>query len=194
MGKAATIEKALVLAAVCDALREGATDRAAEVLRRDYPFAPEFIVGRSHDIQKLMRVFVRDGFIDRYSGERLVFLPVLRVISEALPADFPYHPNWKAEKTHSSYWQMGATLDHLVPVSRGGADDESNWVTTSMAHNSAKLNWTLDELGWTLHPPGDCRCWDGLVAWFLEYTNAHPGALSNQSLRQWHKAATTALA
>lgn len=194
MGEVATIEKALVLAAVCDALLEGAADRAAELLHRDYPFAPESIVGRSHDVRKLMRVFKRDGFIDRYSGERLVFLPVLRIISEALPADFPYHPNWKVDQTHSAYWQMGATLDHLVPVSRGGADDESNWVTTSMAHNSAKLNWTVDELGWTLHPRGDFRSWDGLVEWFLKYTDAHPESLSNQSLRQWRKAATAELA
>jgi HNH endonuclease len=54
-----------------------------------------------------------------------------------------------------AFWEVGATIDHVVPVTRGGADDESNWVTTSMARNSAKMNWTLEELGWTLHPPGN---------------------------------------
>ena len=40
------------------------------------------------------------------------------------------------------------TIDHVIPVARGGADDESNVVTTSMLRNSAKSNWLLDEVGW----------------------------------------------
>jgi hypothetical protein len=80
-------------------------------------------------------------------------------------------------------------VDHLVPVTRGGADDESNWVTISMARNSAKMNWTLDELRWTLHPPGDVREWDGMMRWFLEYIKEHPETSSNASVRQWYRAA-----
>jgi len=80
-------------------------------------------------------------------------------------------------------------VDHLVPVTRGGADDESNWVTTSMARNSAKMNWTLDKLGWALHPPGDAREWDDMMRWFLEYTEAHPETLPSGSIRQWRRAA-----
>ena len=58
-----------------------------------------------------------------------------------------------------------------------------------MARNSAKMNWTLDELGWTLHPPGDVRKWDGMMNWFLEYAEAHPEVLPSGSIRQWHRAA-----
>ena len=58
-----------------------------------------------------------------------------------------------------------------------------------MARNSAKMNWTLAELGWTLQPQGDFRNWDGLMQWFLDYTAAHPTSLSNPSVRQWHRAA-----
>jgi len=58
-----------------------------------------------------------------------------------------------------------------------------------MARNSAKMNWTLDELGWTFHPPGDVREWDGMIRWFLEYTEEHPETLSNASVRQWYRAA-----
>ena len=95
-----------------------------------------------------------------------------------MPNEFPFHPNWKTDLTHPSYWEVGATVDHVVPVTRGGADDESNWVTTSMARNSAKMNWTLNELGWTVHPPGDIKHWDGLIRWFLDYTSAHPSTLT----------------
>jgi hypothetical protein len=104
-----------------------------------------------------------NGFIDRYSGHRLVFPPVFRVLSVALPTDFPYHRNWKADVTHQAYYELAATIDHLLPVTRGGADDESNWITTSMAHHSAKMNWTLDECGWKLHPSGQLAKWDGPI-------------------------------
>jgi len=132
---------------------------------------------------------MRDGFQDRYTGERLIFPPVLRLLSAELPEAFPFHPNWKTDVTHPAYWELGATVDHLVPVSRGGRDDESNWVTTSMARNSAKGNWTLEELGWALQPPGDFLAWDGLINWFLQRTEENPRVLASPSMRHWHRAA-----
>lgn len=188
------VEKSTVIDAVCRALSDGADEAAASLLRRDYPFAPESITKRRYGAIDATRIFVRDGFLDRYTGERLVFPPVLRVISSALPAEFPFHPNWKTDVTHPAYWEIGATIDHLVPVSRGGADDASNWVTTSMARNSAKMNWTLDELGWSLRPAGDFREWDGLIRWFLEYTSTHREIIGNASVRQWRRAAELAIA
>jgi hypothetical protein len=187
-------EKSGAIAAVCAALARGDVDAATSTLKRDYPFASEPITKRQYGPVESTRVFVRDGFLDRYTGERLVFPPVLRLLSAALPEEFPFHPNWKTDLTHPAYWEVGATIDHVVPVSRGGADDESNWVTTSMARNSAKMNWTLEELGWALLPPGDFREWDGLVRWFLEYTATRPETLGNATVRQWHRAATLAVA
>ena len=187
------MEKSDAIADVCRALSDEATDMAVAILKEHYPFAPEEITKRRYGPIESTRVFVRDGFIDRYSGERLIFLPVFRVLSVALPSEFPYHPNWKTDVTHPAYWEIGATVDHLVPVTRGGADDESNWITTSMAHNYAKMNWTLQELGWKLYPPGDMRSWDGLIHWFLEYTVKHPESLAYSSVRQWHRAANLVL-
>jgi hypothetical protein len=132
---------------------------------------------------------VRDGFIDRYTGERLLFPPVLRIISTLLPSDFPFDSHWKASVTHSAYWEVGASVDHLEPVSRGGADDETNWYTTSMMHNFAKMNWTLSDMGWHLHPPGRMADWDGLFGWFLRYTDHHPKLVAKGSMRQWRLAA-----
>src|SRR5437764_12738522 len=59
--------------------------------------------------------------------------------------------------------------------------------------DSAKGNWTLEELGRTLHPAREYGEWDGLVAWFLDYTAAHPEALANSSVRRWHGAAVLAV-
>jgi hypothetical protein len=115
-----------------------------------------------------LRVFVRDGFIDRYSGNRLLFPPVLRLLSVMLPDAFPFHCNWKMNKTHPAYWELFPTLDHIVPVARGGPDHEDNLVSTSMLRNSAKANLTLEELGWSINPPGDMNQWDGMLAWCVE--------------------------
>jgi hypothetical protein len=62
-----------------------------------------------------------------------------------------------------------------------------------MVRNSAKMNWTLEELGWILHPPGDIHKWDGMLRWFVEYTLAHPDVIQGQGIRLWLHAARSAL-
>lgn len=86
-------EKSSVIAAACRALSVGEPEGAASLLHRDYPFAPEPITKRVYGPVESTRVFMRDGFRDRYTGERLIFPPVLRLLSAALPTEFPYHPN-----------------------------------------------------------------------------------------------------
>ena len=186
-------DKSAILAEVCAALSDRGTDAAAAVLHGRYRFDPEPVIKRRYGPLESTRVFFRDGFVDRYTGTRVVFPPVFRVLSLALPGDFPYHPAWKTELTHPAYWELGATIDHVVPVSRGGSDDPSNWVTASMASNSAKMNWTIEELDWALHPPGDPRVWDRLLGWFLEYAERHPNVLTGR-IRDWHRAARLAVA
>ena len=138
-------DKASVLADVCRALTAGNSVAAAEALRSQYGFLAVPVSGRKYGPAESTPVFVRDGFVDRYSGTRLIFPGALRLLSHLLPVEFPYHPNWRTDQTHPAYWELTATIDHLVPVSRGGADSESNWLTTSMLRNSAKANWTIEE-------------------------------------------------
>jgi len=181
-----------VLVAVCGDLATSKIDAAGRRLATYYPFRPEPVTKRSYGSREATRVFVRDGFVDRYSGARLIYPPVLRLISATLPEAFPFDPHWRTAVTHSAYWEVGATVDHLVPVVLGGADDESNWVTTSMARNFAKMNWTLEYLGWKLYPPGKMSEWDGLLQWFLAYSEAHPQLVAKGNMRQWHRAAVLA--
>jgi hypothetical protein len=184
--------KTEVIAAVCAALSDGGGAQAVSMLNLHYPFAPQPVSKRRYGPMESTRVFVRDGFIDRYSGERLIFPPVLRLLSSVLPEAFPYHPNWKTDATHPAYWEVAATVDHLVAVTRGGTDDEANLFTTSMAHNFAKMNWTLEELGWSLRPVGDLKAWDGLIHWFVEYASTHAELSVNSLLKQWLLAARLA--
>ena len=187
------MNKTSALKNVCAALASDSAAEAAKIVDRHYPFSPIPATKRKYGAVDLARLFVRDGFINRYSGERLVFSPALRMISVELEDSFPYHRNWKSDATHSAYWDLGATLDHVVPVARGGADEESNWVTTSMARNSAKMNFTIDQLGWTLHPGGDFDEWDGLMRWSVEYGRGKPELLGISTLKTWHRAAKRVL-
>jgi len=40
-------------------------------------------------MRSMLRVFMRDGFIDRYSGERLVFPGIMRALSFYMPGEIP---------------------------------------------------------------------------------------------------------
>ncbi|WP_157105329.1 HNH endonuclease [Rhodococcoides kyotonense] len=181
-----TSNKAAILAEACTALTEGEDFRAADILRTKYPFVSTTKVARRYTERQSLRIFHRDGFIDRYSGERLVHPGALRLLSIILPDEFPADPNWAMSRTHIGFWELFPSIDHPVPVARGGPDDDTNWVTTSMLRNSAKAHWTLDELGWSLLPAGDTDTWDGLTAWFLDYLNDRPQLpAAHPYLRRW---------
>jgi hypothetical protein len=177
-----------VIGRVLQALRNGDIPAARDTLRTEYPFVAVAPAGRRYTELQSLRVFRRDGFIDRYSGQRLLFPGVLRLLSRLLPQEFPFHPNWKAVATHPAYWELFPTIDHVVPVTRGGKDSEENWVTTSMVLNAAKANWTLEELGWSLHPPGSPTEWDGLMGCFAEFVDSDRSLLTDVYLRRWHSA------
>ena len=178
---------------VCQALTLGDREKASALAKAEYAFAPLANAGRRYSEYQMTQIFQRDGFVDRYSGERLVFPGTLRLLSTLMPEEFPAHPNWKMSESHIVYYELFPTIDHIVPVTRGGADDETNWVTTSMLRNSAKGNWTLDELGWTLRPASGQEGWDGLMRWFVAHTEGDPAILASGYLRRWRAAALKAL-
>jgi hypothetical protein len=183
------MDRAGIIGLVCQHLLAGDRAVASAVAREKYPFVPLENPGREFTELQMTRVFVSDGFLDRYTGKRLVFPGTLRLLSTLMPEEFPYHPNWKMSASHIVYWDLFPTIDHVMPVARGGADNETNWVTTSMLKNSAKSNWTLEELEWQLRPKGSIEKWDGLMRWYIDYTAAHPGAVSSNYLRTWRRAA-----
>jgi len=71
-------------------------------------------------------------------------------------------PNGRQDRSHIAFWELFPSVDHVVPLALGGAHEMDNFVTTSMQRNLAKRNTTLEQLGWTLHEPGDLTTWDGL--------------------------------
>lgn len=141
----------------------------------------------------MCKVYMRDGFIDRYSGGKLLFPGLIRILTLEFPSIFKYHKNWKMSETHMIYWDLFPTIDHLIPIARGGEDNDRNWITTSMILNSAKANWTLDEIGWSLHKEGNLECWDGLIRCFLDMTNKNPAYEKDSYVHEWKKALLKAM-
>ena len=182
------METASILQEICSHLEEGDHATSRNLLIEKYPFQPIQGASRSYTKTQMLKVFMRDGFIDRYSGNQLVFPPVLRILSQVFPKEFPYHPHWKMDECHIAYWNLLPTLDHIVPVSRGGEDTEANWVCTSQMRNSVKGGWLLEELFWELHPAGCSDEWDGLLDWAVTYCDNNPELLKNGYVADWMKA------
>ncbi|HET7550453.1 MAG TPA: hypothetical protein VFK04_04135 [Gemmatimonadaceae bacterium] len=197
-------EKSTVIAEVCELIAAGSLERAAVLLkaranpeataapvtpiRAPYPNSALPATKRRSTRRGLTALFLRDGFIDRYGGEQLVFPGVLRLLSHLLPGEFPYHPNWKFGVCHPWYWDLYPTVDHEVPVTLQGPDDPGNWRTTSMRRNLIKSNRSLEDIGWKLVAPSGPD-WDGLIGWYVRYVREQPSLGTIAYLKDWYRAA-----
>lgn len=131
--------------------------------------------------------FKKDGFIDKYSGQKLVNSGFLKVLSHYMLEEFPYHSHWKMQECHNAYWEFIPTVNYIYPVALGGADSEENWATTSMLHNSIKNNWTLEQLNWKLYDAGNYEEWNGLTALFIELVKADKTLLEDSYIKKWYR-------
>ena len=165
----------------------GKRENARKIIQNQYPFHKLDHVGRNYTDKQKMEQFKRDGFIDRYSGQKLLNPGLLKVLSHYLPDVFPYHAHWKMEECHNAYWEFVPTVDHIYPIALGGVDSEENWATTSMLHNSIKSNWTLEQLQWKLCEPGKYGEWDGLTALFVALVEVDSSLVEDAYIRKWYK-------
>lgn len=180
-------EKIDTIVDVCDALSSGNAELAASTLHERYPFEP--IAKTPSKITKLksIKIFERDSYLDRYTGQRLIFPGTMLLISKYLPDEFPNHPNWKTEHTHFAYYELWPVIDHVLPLTRRGDNADDNLVTTSAMRNAAKANYTLNELGWRLLEVPTVKNWDGLTTWFQTQISAKPQFLDDPYVRRWHE-------
>ena len=178
--------KGEVLKRVAINLLDKNKSEAIKIIQEDYPFVHLEREKRTYSDKQKIKQFIKDGFIDRYSGQRLVNPGLLKVISCYLPEAFPYHPHWKMDECHNAYWELIPTVDHIHPIALGGADSEENYATTSMLHNSIKNNWTLEQLQWSLYPAGDYTEWDGLTGLFIKLVEQDKELLKDAYIKRWY--------
>lgn len=169
---------------------QGKLENAKDIIRTEYSHTRVEPVSRNYTDKQKMEQFIRDGFIDRYSGQKLLNPGLLKIFSHYMPDEFPYHAHWKMDVCHNAYWEFVPTVDHIYPVALGGADSEENWATTSMMHNSIKSNWTLEQLQWKLYDAGKYEEWDGLTKLFVEMVDADMSLLEDTYIKKWYKLST----
>lgn len=180
MNKVEVIEKA------AHKILNGKMESAKELIQSEYPFKHLTSGRRKYTDKQKMEQFQCDGFIDRYSGQKLLNPGLLKILSYYMPDVFPYHAHWKMEKCHNAYWEFVPTVDHIYPVALGGIDSKENWATTSMLHNSIKSNWTLEQLNWQLHEPGNYKVWDGLTMLFIRLVEADANLQADAYIKKWY--------
>lgn len=185
-GKIMQDEKIDTLYEVARLLADNEIDAAEQIMNERYPFVPIKREKRNNTPRQLMEQFLSDGFIDRYSGKKLINPGMLRTMSALMPTAFPYQSGWKTDECHIAYWEYYPTLDHISPVSLGGKDASENWVTTSISCNSAKSNFTLEELGLTLKDKGNLKEWDGLSELFIKIAEKNTYLLDIKAIKNWY--------
>jgi hypothetical protein len=179
------MDKALIIKDLCNLLLDEKKNESVDFAAMHYPFTTSSPSKRQYSKYEMCKVFLKDGFIDRYSGDKLLFPGLIKLLTIEFPDIFKYHKNWKMTETHIVYWELFPTIDHLIPIARGGQDLETNWITTSMIRNSAKSNWTLEELNWKLHDKGQLDKWDGLIDCFLDLSNRNPQYEKDSYINAW---------
>ena len=180
------MDKSFIISDIAKMLLCDNKSEARTILCKNYPHKHIETEKRTYTLEQKMRQFIADGFIDRYTGQKLLNPGMLKIISHYFPEEFPYHPHWKMSETHIAYWELIPTLDHVSPIAKGGHDDEKNWVTTSMKNNSIKSNYTIDEIHWKLYPKGDIRNWDGLTMCFIALVEKDVELLNDNYIRNWY--------
>ena len=179
-------DKSSIISNIFKNISSGDKENARKIICSEYPHIFFEIERRSYTITQKMEQFLRDGFIDRYTGEKLLNPGILKIISSYFPDEFPFQSHWKMADTHIAYWDLVPTIDHIYPIAKGGNDKESNWVTTSMKNNSIKSNYTIDEIHWKLFPKGDVKEWDGLSRLFIDFVENNKELLCDSYIKRWY--------
>lgn len=174
---------------IAKALLAGDANEATRLAHTQYPFTPVSRQKRKYSQSQMFEIFMRDGFIDRYSGIRLYNPGFLRFLNVLMPNEFPFDSHGHMDRCHSIYWDLMPSIDHMVPISKGGTNLSENLFTTSMRRNMAKGLWSLDELGWSLHPAGSIHDWDGCTKEFVTLVEKYQKlSARNSYIMGWYRA------
>jgi 5-methylcytosine-specific restriction endonuclease McrA len=181
-----------VLACIIQARIEGDHDAAAAELAKIHFVPQRREKERWPAMSVIAKVYARDHYQCRYCGERVILTAVMRLVSRLYPSEFPYHPNWRADSTHSAFISRSATLDHIRPLAGGGDPTAlDNLVTACWNCNRRKGDLLLEEIGWSLVDPRDKR-WKGLTELFRPLWEAAGRPSLSEDESAWMRAVSSA--
>ena len=79
-----------IISEIIKYLQDGETKKAARIACKKYkPKTSSPAKRPSISQSRKLRIFIRDGFIDRYFGTRLIFPGTLLLLGKLLPEEFP---------------------------------------------------------------------------------------------------------
>jgi hypothetical protein len=114
-----TMNRALLIKDICELLLDNKRQDCIDLANESYPFVHLSLQKRQYSRYQMCKVFLRDGFLDRYTGDKLLFPGLIKILTIEFPNIFRYHRNWKMSDTHMIYWELFPTVDHLIPIARG---------------------------------------------------------------------------
>ena len=74
-------DKSCIIADIADMLLENNKTAAKSIISQEYPHTYYEIEKRTYTIAQKMNQFITDGFIDRYTGDKLLNPGMLKIIS-----------------------------------------------------------------------------------------------------------------
>lgn len=108
-------------------------------------------------------IFERDKWCCRFCGTKVICKKARSVLLKS----FPIQAHWggKEYAQHAALYALEASIDHVIPHSRGGTNDAENLVTSCYCCQHGRGQWTLDEVELLdprlTEPPQNG--WDGLT-------------------------------
>jgi len=109
-------------------------------------------------------IFRRDGWRCRFCGCRVISRKARLALARLYPEEARWGKTFHEQK-HCALGSLVASLDHILPHSRGGTNEEENLVTACTPCQFGRNQWTLAEVGFT-DPRGREPIvdeWDGLL-------------------------------
>lgn len=90
-----TKDRSTVMSDIAAMLLAGNKAAAKAIICQEYPHTYYEIEKRAYTMALKMNQFISDGFIDRYTGEKLLNPGTLKILSNYFPNEFPYQPTGK---------------------------------------------------------------------------------------------------
>ncbi len=138
------------------------TDVHRQVHRPETLPKPERYPDRMPTMAVQNEIFARDGWRCRFCRIKVISRKSRGVLIRL----FPDETHWVSSefKRHTALYTMAVSLDHVVPHSRGGNNEEANFVTACYCCQVGRGEWLLEEMELldprTIEPIIDD--WDGL--------------------------------
>lgn len=122
------------------------------------------------------QIHQRDGWRCRYCGCRVISKDARKILIDFFPSEARWGTSNLAK--HCALGALSACVDHVLPRSHGGTNDERNLVTACTPCNFGKWNWTLDEINFSdpRQRSPQIDTWDGLMCIVISSLKKPKGA------------------